>query len=63
MLNFINKMCTYKRWHHSNGGVGNFGMYGEFMELEEGDKGKRKVPPHGITYQLKLYVPLNFIVW
>ena len=41
-------MFNYQRWHHSNWHVGEFGVCGEFIELVEGGKGKRKAPPYGI---------------
>ena len=36
-------MCTYQRWCHQNGGVGDFGVYGVcggMMETVEGDMGR-----------------------
>ena len=46
MLNYINKMSTYQRWHHLNGGVG-------FWELGEGGEGERKAPCMGLYLPIK----------
>ena len=39
-------MYTYQRWHHSNGGVGDFGVCGEFIELVEVSMGKKEGTHH-----------------
>ena len=48
MLNYINQNVYLPKMVPLKWGVGEFGVFWEFLELEEGGMGKRKAPPHGI---------------
>ena len=53
-------MCTYQRWCHWNGGVGEFWVYGVFggiMKMVEGDIGRRKALPQDPHIQLTIEEP------
>ena len=47
-------MCAYQRWHHSNGGVGEFQACREFIKLVEDGMGKRKASPHGVILAIEV---------
>ena len=42
-------MPTYQRWCHSKGGVGEYGVCREFLELVEEGMGKKEGTPYGIA--------------
>ena len=47
-------MCTYQRWHQSNGGAGKFGVCGEYIVSREWYGEKKATPIWDYIYQLKL---------